>query len=207
MWSCFLRSDALHWIDARALVAKTSDMTAPATQLLNGGCACGAVRYSVQPPAWIVHCCHCRWCQRESGTAFALNAMLEMERIVCSAGQPVAVDTPSQSGAGQRILRCPTCRVALWSHYAAAGPLVAFLRVGTLDDPSQMPPDIHIFTESKQPWVMLPAGARAVPEQYRRDECWPASSLARLGALLPRMKAWHAMRRERGMQAWSEFSD
>ncbi len=137
-----------------------------------------------------VHCCHCRWCQRESGASFALNAMIEADRVTLLAGQPDLVDTPSASGKGQRIARCPRCRIAVWSHYAGAGPLLSFIRVGTLDDPDQLPPDIHIFTASKQPWVVIPEGAAAVPEYYDRERHWPPESLARRRALHPAIEAW-----------------
>jgi len=134
----------------------------------------------------IVHCCHCRWCQRESGSAFALNALIEADRVALleGAGAPEVVPTPSASGKGQRISRCPVCRVALWSNYAGAGDALRFVRVGTLDDPDAFPPDIHIFTESKQPWVVIPAGARAVGQYYRSAEVWSEESLARRRALL-----------------------
>ena len=161
----------------------------PATE---GGCDCGAVRYRLESTPMFVHCCHCRWCQRESGASFALNAMIEADRITVLAGEPEAVDTPSASGQGQRILRCPRCRIALWSHYAGAGPLIGFVRVGTLDDPDRLPPDVHIFTESKQPWVVLPAGTPAIPQHYEREALWPAESLARRRALQPRIDAWRA---------------
>jgi len=151
---------------------------------LEGHCTCGEVRYRMSSAPLFVHCCHCRWCQRETGTAFALNAMIETDRLTLLQGQPRTVDTPSLSGKGQKILRCPTCEVALWSHYAGAGERIAFVRVGTLDDPDRLPPDIHIFTESKQPWVVLPPGVPAVPQYYRRSEYWPADSLARREALL-----------------------
>jgi hypothetical protein len=131
-----------------------------------------------------VHCCHCRWCQRESGSAFALNAMIETDRVEVQ-GAAELVDTPSASGQGQLIARCPGCRLALWSHYAGAGRAISFIRVGTLDDPDAMPPDIHIFTSTKQPWVVLPAGTPAVPEYYKRSELWPAGSLERRKALFP----------------------
>jgi len=151
----------------------------------DGGCDCRAVRYRLHSRPLIVHCCHCRWCQRETGTAFALNALIETDRVERLQGEVELVDTPSQSGKGQLVARCPTCRIALWSHYAGAGPVLSFIRVGTLDDPDAFPPDIHIFTASKQPWVVLPEGARAVPEYYRSAEVWPAESLARRRALFP----------------------
>ncbi|MCW5747684.1 MAG: GFA family protein [Alphaproteobacteria bacterium] len=146
---------------------------------LDGHCTCGAVRYRLTALPLFVHCCHCRWCQRESGAAFALNAMIEADRVELLAGQPEAVMTPSNSGRGQKIWRCPTCRVALWSNYAGAGDAVHFVRVGTLDEPDRLPPDIHIFTASKQPWVVLPAGTPAVPEYYRREQYWPDAAQAR----------------------------
>jgi hypothetical protein len=132
-----------------------------------------------------VHCCHCRWCQRESGGAFALNALVESDRVAVLSGEPEAVDTPSNSGKGQKIVRCPRCRIALWSHYG--GDLAtSFVRVGSLDEPDRFPPDIHIFTMSKQPWVVLPPGAVAVREYYRASERWPEESLARRTALRSR---------------------
>jgi hypothetical protein len=131
-----------------------------------------------------VHCCHCRWCQRETGASFALNAMIEAERVVLLKGAPEIVMTPSNSGKGQKIARCPDCRIALWSNYAGAGDGVRFVRVGTLDEPDQLPPDIHIFTMSKQPWLKLSPDIPAVEEYYRREDCWPEESLARRRAVL-----------------------
>ena len=150
---------------------------------LEGGCACTAVRYRMASRPMFVHCCHCRWCQRESGASFALNAMIETDRVSLIQGAPETVETPSNSGKGQKILRCPYCRVALWSHYAGAGEAVCFIRVGTLDDPDRLPPDIHIFTGSKQPWIVLPPGSPAVEEYYDRNEYWPEESLERRRAL------------------------
>lgn len=163
-------------------------------QVFEGGCDCRRVRYRMKSPPLFVHCCHCRWCQRETGSAFALNAMIESDRLVLLSGEPELVDTPSSSGLGQQIARCPHCRIALWSHYAGAGPVLGFVRVGTLDEPDHLPPDIHIFTASKQPWVIIPTGAAAVPEYYDRKAEWPAESLARYATILPRIEAWRAQR-------------
>lgn len=148
-----------------------------------GGCACRALRYRMTVRPLFVHCCHCRWCQRETGSAFALNAMIEAARVELLAGEPEVVDTPSESGRGQRIARCPSCRVALWSNYAGSGPKVRFVRVGTLDEPDRLPPDVHIFTASKLPWVVLPPGVPSFPEFYDREALWPADSLVRRQAL------------------------
>ncbi|MGH8850040.1 MAG: GFA family protein [Casimicrobiaceae bacterium] len=153
---------------------------------LQGGCTCRAVRYRMISAPLFVHCCHCRWCQRETGASFALNAMIEADRVVALQGAPEVIDTPSNSGKGQRISRCPACRIALWSNYAGAGDAVRFVRVGTLDEPDRLPPDIHIFTASKQPWVVLPEGAPAVAEYYDRERYWPKESLERRRVLLGR---------------------
>ena len=172
----------------------TADTAGPGGFPLEGGCDCRAVRYRMTTAPLFVHGCHCRWCQRESGASFALNAMIESDRVVSLGVEPELVDTPSASGAGQRIARCPRCRLALWSHYAGSGPVVAFVRVGTLDDPDRLPPDIHIFTASKQPWVVLPPGAAAVDEYYDRKQHWPPASLERWRAVSPQVAAWRATR-------------
>lgn len=153
-----------------------------------GGCTCGFVRYRLSSRPMFVHGCHCRWCQRETGSAFAVNALIEADRVALLAGSIEVIDTPSSSGAGQRIARCPRCRVATWSHYAYAGigDFVRFVRVGTLDDPDRLPPDIHIFTASKQPWVVLPSNVAAVPEYYQASESWPRESLERRAILFRR---------------------
>jgi hypothetical protein len=157
-------------------------MPGPAT--FEGGCTCRAVRYRMTSAPMFVHCCHCTWCQRETGASFALNAMIEADRVVLLQGEPEVVDTPSNSGKGQKIARCSTCCIALWSNYGGAGDLVRFVRVGTLDEPGRLPPDIHIFTSTKQPWVVIPPGMPAVAEYYKSADYWPAESIARRKAIL-----------------------
>jgi len=146
---------------------------------MEGGCTCRQLRYLLSGTPLIVHACHCRWCQRETGTAFALNALYEADRVTHLAGEPEIVLTPSQSGKGQRIARCPSCRVSIWSNYPQAGPAVRFVRVGTLDELDRLPPDIHIFTSSKQPWLTLPPGAKTVAEFYDLESTRSAESLER----------------------------
>ena len=153
---------------------------------LEGRCDCGAIRYRMMTRPLFVHCCHCRWCQRETGASFGLKALIEAERVQLLSGEPEIVNTPSNSGEGQKISRCPKCRIAVWSNYAGAGDAVRFVWVGTLDDPDRLPPDIHIFTASKQPWVVLPPGMPAVAEYYDREQYWPPDSLARREAMLAR---------------------
>jgi hypothetical protein len=140
---------------------------------LQGGCDCGEVRYRMQSAPLFVHCCHCRWCQRETGASFALNALIESDRLALLGAKPELLDTPSQSGMGQTIARCRQCRIALWSHYAGAGPILSFVRVGTLDEPDHLPPP-------------------AVPEYYDREKYWPRASLERRRAFLPQLEAYQA---------------
>lgn len=149
------------------------------TFAIDGGCTCGEVRYRMTEHPLFVHCCHCRWCQRETGASFALNAMIEADRVELLAGQPEIIMTPSLSGKGQKIWRCPKCRIAVWSNYAGSGDLFRFVRVGTLDTPDLLPPDVHIFTMSKQPWVILSPTVPVFEKFYVREEIWPAASLAR----------------------------
>ena len=151
--------------------------------MFEGGCTCGRVRYRMVGSPMIVHACHCRWCQRETGGAFAENALIETDRVTLLQGDVDRVDPPTQSGRGQVIVRCAACRVALWSHYSGMGEKAAFVRVGSLDEPDLLPPDIHIFTASKQPWVVLPPGAAAFAEFYDIPSQWPSASLERMAAL------------------------
>jgi hypothetical protein len=150
----------------------------------DGGCTCRHVRYRMVGRPMFVHGCHCTWCQRETGGAFATNAMIEADRVeLTSEGAPEMVDTPSASGKGQKIWRCPRCKVAVWSNYSGAGDGVRFVRVGTLDAGHGLAPDIHIFTSTKLPWVVLPQGVPAVPEFYNPKEMWPKESQERFTAL------------------------
>src|SRR5262247_1289092 len=155
----------------------------------DGGCTCRFVHYRMTTKPLFVHCCHCRWCQRETGASFALNALIEADRVILLKGAPEVVNTPSYSGKGQKIARCPTCRIALWSNYAGAGDAMRFVRVGTLDEPDRLPPDIHIFTSSKQPWVILPPYTPAVADYYDREKYWPPDSLERRRLLRERRQA------------------
>lgn len=165
---------------------------------LEGGCDCRAVRYRLTSSPLIVHCCHCRWCQRETGASFALNAMYESDRVISVGMDPELVLTPSHSGRGQRIARCPECRIAVWSHYSGSGPVTRFVRVGTLDCPDVLPPDVHIFTSTQQPWVALTGGVPAFREYYDRAQVWRKDSLERFEQLKPLIEDYKASVRRNG---------
>jgi len=146
-----------------------------------GGCACGAVRYRLASEPLFVHCCHCLNCQRQTGSAFVVNVLIETDRVELLDGEPEPIAVPRSGGKKQKIWRCPTCQTALYSEYTS--PRVRFVRAGTLDDPSSVAPDVHIFTRSKLPWLTLPEPVPAFNVYYDTEKLWPEESLARLEAL------------------------
>jgi hypothetical protein len=147
-----------------------------------GGCACGAVRYRLASEPLFVHCCHCLNCQRQTGSAFVVNLLIEADRVEVLDGTPEVVDLPRDEGPAQRVYRCPACRIALFSQYSS--PNVRFVRAGTLDEPRGVAPDVHIFTRSKVEWVVLPPDVPAFDVYYDMRELWPAESRHRLEAAL-----------------------
>jgi hypothetical protein len=151
------------------------------TSSREGGCSCGAVRYRLASDPMFVHCCHCLSCQRQTGSAFVINLLLEADRVELLADEPQPVDVPRDDGTVQTIFRCPACEVAVFSNYG--WPAVRFVRAGTLDDPSTVEPDVHIYTRSKVPWVVLPESVPAFEAYYDSKTLWPAASLERLAAL------------------------
>jgi hypothetical protein len=152
-----------------------------------GGCSCGDARYRLTTEPMFVHCCHCLNCQRQTGSAFVINLLIEAGRVELLAGELQPVDAPRDDGSVQRIYRCPACQVAVFSEYGR--PEVRFVRAGTLDDPSTVEPDVHIFTRSKVPWVVLPDSTPAFDVYYDTKTLWPAASLERLRAILPPARA------------------
>ena len=174
---------------------------------LEGNCDCKHIRYRLEAKPLIVHCCHCRCkfylclshhqtnfpgCQRETGSSFALNAVIEASNVTILTTEPELINTPSQSGRGQKIARCPKCHIAVWSNYPNAGPLVRFIRVGTLENPDAFSPDIHIFASSKQPWVVLDEKVPIVPDYYEIEKVWSKESLERWDALKPMIEEYRA---------------
>ena len=150
---------------------------------LEGECSCGAVRYRLTTEPMFVHCCHCRDCQKQTGGAFAINALIETDRIEVIAGEPRPISMPTDSGRPHDIHRCPTCQTAVWSDYGRR-PALRFVRVATLDDPTAITPDVHIFTRSKLPWVRLPDGVPAFEVYYDLKTLWPDASQQRRKAIL-----------------------
>ena len=149
-----------------------------AHQKIEGGCSCGHIRYKLQGNPFVVHCCHCRWCQCQTGSAFTVNALYKSTNVELLNGVPQRISMPSPSGNGQTIARCPKCEVAVWSNYFMGGIKegIRFIRVGTLDCPDLLPPDVHIFTKSKQPWVIIPSDVKAVEIFYNYEDIWSVAN-------------------------------
>ncbi|MFO0595328.1 MAG: GFA family protein [Myxococcaceae bacterium] len=153
------------------------------SETFEGGCSCGAVRYRLESAPMFVHCCHCTLCQRQTGSAFVVNGLIETARLTVLRGSPVATSMPTESGRPHDIYRCGACQVAVWSDYGRR-PALRFVRLCTLDAPGRFAPDAHIFVRSKLPWVRLPEGARAFEVFYDLEQEWPEESKTRRRAIL-----------------------
>lgn len=147
---------------------------------IEGACPCNKIRYCLERPPLIVHCCHCRSCQKESGSAFAVNVVVESKYVkLLSSESPELIFTPSDSGGGQQVHRCPSCQHAVWSNYGHSGDVIRFVKAGTLDEPARVPPNINIFVRSKLPWVKLDDSIPCMEEFYDREKVWSKASLER----------------------------
>ncbi|WP_433989599.1 hypothetical protein SuNHUV7_02240 (plasmid) [Pseudoseohaeicola sp. NH-UV-7] len=144
----------------------------------SGSCGCGKVAYKMTSNPMIVHCCHCKECQKQTGAAYVLNAIIEADRVICE-GATTEHTLPTPSGKGQVITRCASCGTAVFSSYLVRLGKLTYVRVGTLDDPSRCPPDVQIFTSSKQPWVPLHPDIPSFDEFYKFEDVWSGSSLKR----------------------------
>lgn len=158
-------------------------------EIREGGCGCGAVRYRVQGEPMMVHNCHCRLCQQQTGSTSVVNAFFEADRLTLLRGELTEHELEGGSGRPHTICRCSQCGTALWSYYGRLGRLSLGVRAGTLDDPDSVTPDVVIFTESKMPWVALPEGIPAFERYYDPREVLSPEQVARLTALVARLQA------------------
>jgi hypothetical protein len=151
-----------------------------------GRCSCGAVTYALAAAPLFVHACHCRDCQRHTGSAFVINAMVLSADLQVITGEIAPWPAPAAKGAKHFIHRCAQCQSAVWSSYGGKKTAMVYLRVATLDRPEELPPSAHIFTRSKLPWVDLPKNVPAYKTWYDREKTWPPESLARRKAAAAR---------------------
>ena len=145
---------------------------------VTGGCACGGLRYELMAEPMFVHACHCLLCQRQTGGAFIIHAMIETDRLRVLSSAPYSHGLPTGSGGSHTIYRCPDCQVAVFSDYGNQ-PWERLVKVGTLDDPSRLKPNAHIFIRSKLPWISLPPDVPSFDEFYDLPSLWPHSSYKR----------------------------
>jgi len=134
-----------------------------------------------------VNNCHCRLCQRQTGTGSAVNAFIESDRLEHLTGELSEHEFVTGSGGTQTVVRCVKCGTPLWSHYPRLGRKAAGIRVGTLDDPSEVRPDAAIFVASKPVWAPLPEGIPSFNGFYNPAELaelLPPNRLERLMAIL-----------------------
>jgi len=127
---------------------------------LTGGCKCGKVRFRLESAPIITHCCHCRGCQKQSGSAFRINVMIETDRLAILEGEP----RPFQGDDGQNEMQCPSCEFCIWAYHRHFGDAIAFIGVGVLDEGERLPPEAHFFIRSKHPWIVLPPDIPAFQE-------------------------------------------
>lgn len=159
---------------------------------LHGGCDCKKIRYELLARPMFVNCCNCTWCQRETGSAFVINGVIESDNIKHHGQIPETKIIPSNSGKGQTLHFCPDCKVTLYSNYNGASPYLSFVRIGTLDNPDECPPNAIIFTSTKQKWVCYPDNIPQFEEYYDMKALYPAESWARRTALKPKIDEWKA---------------
>ena len=146
-----------------------------------GRCACGSVEFVITDEPLFVNVCHCHRCQRESGSPFACNVLIEADRLELRSGAVAPIRVPTDSGRAHDIHRCTACGAPMWSIYERLSP-IRFIRVGNFDLESRaaLRPKAQIFTQSKLPWVVMPESLPAFDGFYDIKELWPQASIARL---------------------------
>lgn len=161
------------------------------SKFFEGRCSCGEVKYRLASRPLVTHCCHCSYCQRETGSAFAVNALIEADRVELLSGNVEENTIPSESGQGLIMVRCRRCFTTVWSHYLQ-DRFICWIRVGTLNNPNAFEPDVHIFTDSKLPWVTIPVSSPQFGEFYdwdNREGIWSTESIKRDDLVVAKMEA------------------
>lgn len=123
---------------------------------LKGGCNCGAIRYAITSAPVAVAACHCTRCRRQSGAAYSVNLVIRASSMSVEGSLAVFEEHDTESGELLRREFCGACGSPIRSVPTATPKFVA-VKAGTLDDPAPFPPQLHIWTRSKLPWVQIPA--------------------------------------------------
>jgi len=150
------------------MVAAVLDL--PAT----GGCRCEACRYSFDSAPFVAYTCHCRDCQKLTGSAFLTCLHIAAEALELTAGESVVDERPTDSGNLVRTHFCLRCGGSLYARNSAR-PRMITLHVGSMDHPEQIEVRNHIWIKRKLPWIIIPAGHRTFSEggdwreEYARD--------------------------------------
>ncbi|MDG5747341.1 GFA family protein [Qipengyuania sp. XHP0207] len=140
---------------------------------LTGKCLCGAVTYTLREAFRLKpYACHCTECQTRTGSAFSEHMLFMLSDLELNGDLDVARYT-QPSGAQSEIFCCAICKARIYAvNNTREG--MASLRCGTLDNSASVVPAAHLWVRSKQPWIGLPEGAKAMDEQPRTNEEWIA---------------------------------
>ena len=128
----------------------------------SGGCQCGEIRYRIRSEPITLYVCHCRDCQRQSGSAFGMSLVVPESSFELLSGSLKTFTVRADSGRTKTCAFCPTCGVRL---YNAVRPGRISVKAGTLDDVSKLRPEGHGWTSRKQPWVTLPSDVPCYGEE------------------------------------------
>ena len=144
---------------------------------LEGGCACGKVRYVVRRTGGMQpYACHCRDCQTRSGSAAMVNLHISLDQFEIR-GELIDAEVAKPNGSSVTQHACPACLTRIYSS-SKSRPGTGILRAGTLDASDLLEPAVHLWTSRKQPWVTLPEGVRTFETQ-------PDNPLECIGLLRP----------------------
>jgi len=127
-----------------------------------GGCQCGAIRYQVTGPALKLYVCHCTECRKQSASAFGVSVFVPRDALRLTRGTPKFWSRPTDSG---NVLDCafyPDCGARLWHQRRGATDTLS-IKAGSLDEPVDLRPAVHIWTSRMLPGIVLPDGAVRFP--------------------------------------------
>ena len=129
-----------------------------------GGCQCGGIRYQIEGDPIALAICHCTDCQQQSGSAFGMSLIVPQAAFRVTLGEPRSFTKQADSGNETKCFFCGDCGVRIYHSPSAMGTTYN-VKPGTLDERSWLRPSVEVWTSSKQPWVAVPEGLRAFETQ------------------------------------------